>query len=126
MLARDLFQVKEQAELVVTGLLMGEVSVGDTVYVIRPEDDYKAVIVDIDKNKIISEFDTYYFDRDSSLFIFYIDSNSKKRVLYSWLNGNKIELSKESSYEKFSNYVTVTENGKTKYYNSNLKLIYTE
>lgn len=51
MLARDLFQVKEQAELVVTGLLMGEVSVGDTVYVIRPEDDYKAVIVDIDKNE---------------------------------------------------------------------------
>lgn len=51
MLARDLFQVKEQAELVVTGLIMGEVSVGDTVYVIRPEDDYKAVIVDIDKNE---------------------------------------------------------------------------
>lgn len=94
-------------------------------YILGIKDD-KYYIVDIDKNKIISEFDTYYFDRDSSLFIFYIDSNSKKRVLYSWLNGNKIELSKESSYEKFSNYVTVTENGKTKYYNSNLKLIYTE
>lgn len=94
-------------------------------YILAIKDD-KYYIVDIDKNKIISEFDTYYFDRDSSLFIFYIDSNSKKRVLYSWLNGNKIELSKESSYEKFSNYVTVTENGKTKYYNSNLKLIYTE
>lgn len=51
MLARDLFQLKEQSVLVVTGLLIGEVSVGDTVYVIRPEDDYKAVVVDIDKNE---------------------------------------------------------------------------
>ena len=51
MLAKDLFQLKEQSVLVVTGLLIGEVSVGDTVYVIRPEDDYKAVVVDIDKNE---------------------------------------------------------------------------
>ena len=34
MLAKDLFQLKEQSVLVVTGLLIGEVSVGDTVYVI--------------------------------------------------------------------------------------------
>lgn len=94
-------------------------------YILAIKDD-KYYIVDIDKNKIISEFDTHYFSSDSSLFVFYIDSNSIKRVIYSWLNGNKIELSEDSSYERFSNYVTVTENGKTKYYNSNLKLIYTE
>lgn len=51
MLARDLFQLKEQSVVVVTGLLIGEVSVGDVVYVIRPEDDYKAVVIDIDKDE---------------------------------------------------------------------------
>lgn len=50
MIARDLFQLKEQSVLVVTGLLIGEVSVGDVAYIIRPEEDYKAVVVDISQN----------------------------------------------------------------------------
>ena len=88
--------------------------------------DRKYYIVDINKNKVISDFDTYFLEDDETLFSIYHDSNSRKEVIYSWLNGNKIELSEDSSYERFSNYVTVTENGKTKYYNSDLKLIYTE
>jgi hypothetical protein len=51
MLAKDVFQVKEQSVLVVTGLLIGEISVGDIVYVIRPEGDFKAVVVELQKDE---------------------------------------------------------------------------
>lgn len=48
MLAKDVFQVKESSDVVVTGLLMGDVAVGDTVYVIRPEYDYMATVSRLD------------------------------------------------------------------------------
>ena len=35
LLAKDLFQTKDKFGIVVTGILIGEVSVGDNIYILR-------------------------------------------------------------------------------------------
>lgn len=88
--------------------------------------DMKYYLVDIDKNKVVTYFDTYYFDTNTTPFVFYLENNTKKRIIYSLLSGEKLEISNDSSYERYTNYLTVKTDGKTKYYNNELKLIYTE
>lgn len=50
LLAKDLFQTKDKFGIVVTGILIGEVSVGDNIYILRPEADYRGVVIRIDQN----------------------------------------------------------------------------
>lgn len=88
--------------------------------------DMNYYIVDIDKNQIVSNLDASYILDDETPFIIYSEKDTKKDLVYSLISNEKIEISSDSSYEKNTVYLKVTTNGKSKYYNNKLKLIYSE
>lgn len=105
-------------------------------YVITKRDD-KTYLVNLKNGKTVAEFNTTYIYDDNravsnidnnklSTFIYYIDKDTDKKVVYSLLTGNTIEMNKNNSLSTYSNYITIKENNKLNYYNNNLKLIYTE
>lgn len=98
-------------------------SVGKNYIIVRK--DGKSFILDLKNNKTIYETNSSYINSyDNSTFIDYTDENNKK-VIYNLLTGKSITFDKNNSYSIYSNYVKVKNNTKTDYYNTNLKLIYT-
>lgn len=90
----------------------------------------KSYLIDIKKGKTVAEFNsTYVTDSDDSTFIYYTDSSTKTKTVYNLVTNKKLEsIDSSSSVSVYSNYITVKDNKnkKLKYYNSDLKLIYTQ
>lgn len=94
---------------------------------ILTEKDSKTYIVNLKNKKTVTEFNSsYIYDNDSSTFIYYTDSETSETVIYNLLTGKRYSTSSNNSLKVYSNYITITENNKTNYYNVDLKLIYTE
>ena len=87
---------------------------GDTTYLINAKN-----------MKPVQQFNsTSVYDSSSSTFIYYID-DAKNKVVYNLLSKKTITVDKNSDLDIGSNYITITKDKKTDYYNTDLKLIYT-
>ena len=96
-------------------------------YVLAYNDDGKYSLIDLSDSKIITTFNTSIInDVKNSTFIYYIDNSTKELVSYNLMTGQSKTFSSSSSIKMYANYIKVTENNQTKYYNMNLKLFYTE
>ncbi len=95
-------------------------------YVMARKDD-KTYIVDLKNGKTVAEFDSsYIYDDETSTFIYYKDSSTNEKIIYNLITGRTLKTSDDNSLNVYSNYITIKENNKKNYYNTNLKLIYSE
>lgn len=95
-------------------------------YVIAKKDS-KTYLLNLKDGSIVVELNTTYLDTDSkSTFINYIENNTEKRIVYNLLTGKSLSTEYSSYLDVYSNYITLRVDGKTNYYNSDLKLIYIE
>ncbi len=88
--------------------------------------DNKMYIVDLKNGKIVTEFSTVNIKVDDySTFIYYQDAENKKTIVYNLLSGKSLTI--DANYvDVYANYITVDEDDHTNYYNTDLKLIYSE
>lgn len=88
--------------------------------------DSKTFLFDLKNNEIVYEMNSssIYKYRDST-FIYYKDTDTKNYVVYNLLTNKSILIDKDDSFNIYTNYIIVENNKELKYYNTNLKLIYT-
>lgn len=95
-------------------------------YVMARKDD-KTYIVDLKNGKSVAEFNSsYIYDDETSTFVYYKDSSTNEKVIYNLITGKIMKTNNDNSLDVYSNYITIKENNKKNYYNTNLKLIYSE
>lgn len=88
--------------------------------------DNKVSLIDINKNKVVKEFNSNYITNyNLSTFISYTDKDSDKKVVYNLLTGKEIKTDKTNEITINSNYIKIKDTDSIKYYNTKLKLIYT-
>ena len=95
-------------------------------YYVLGKKDGKSYLINLKNGKIISQFDTKYLSTSESIFIEYIDETTDEKVIYNVLTGKSIRFEKSAQHKLYSTYFTITNAEKVDYYNSKLKLIYTE
>lgn len=93
------------------------------------EKDKKLVLYNIKNSKSITTFDSNYVSSyDDSTFIrinlYGEDSYIKEYKIYNLLTGKSMDFDKSDEISIGSNYVTITKDGKTTYYNTEFKQIY--
>lgn len=87
--------------------------------------DQKTYIVDLKKGKSVVEFNSSSIqDNKTSTFIYYKDSSTNEIIIYNLITGKTIKIDSQNKLIVYPNYITIEENNKTNYYNTNLKLIY--
>lgn len=95
-------------------------------YVIGEKDD-KIYLINIKNGKVVEEFNTSSITNSSvSTFIYYTYSDTSEKVIYNLITGKSISVPSNDKINVYSNYITVEEDNKLNYYNTNLKLIYTQ
>jgi len=86
-------------------------------------------LMDLKSKKVLATFDTtYVYDYDDSTFLkisVYEDYKATGYYYYNVISGKSIFVDANDSTSVKSNYIIVTSNGTKKYYNTNLKNIYT-
>ena len=91
------------------------------------EKDKKTYLLNVKNGKKVVEFNSNYVDDDyDTTFLYYKDKDTSEQVIYNLLSGKTLRIHKDDSVYTYSNYVKVKSDKKTEYYNTDLKLIYTE
>lgn len=93
---------------------------------IMTKKDNKSYIIDLKNGNTVMEFNSNYINASLSTFIYYIDNDTKEKVIYNLLTGKTMTTKTENYIYMYPNYITVTEGTKKSYYNTNFKLIYEE
>lgn len=89
--------------------------------------DKKTYLVNLKNGKTITEFNSSSVISDPlSTFLYYKDKDTNKIVVYNLISGKNYTTAEDNSINIYSNYITIKENNKLSYYNTKLKLIYTE
>lgn len=93
------------------------------------EKDKKLVLYNIKNSKSITTFDSNYVSSyDDSTFIrinlYGEDSYIKEYKIYNLLTGKSMDFDKSDEISIGSNYVAITKDGKTTYYNTEFKQVY--
>ena len=91
------------------------------------EKDKKTYLLNVKNGKKVVEFNSNYVDDDyDTTFLYYKDKDTGEQVIYNLLSGKTLRINKDDSVYTYSNYVKVKSDKKTEYYNTDLKLFYTE
>lgn len=91
------------------------------------EKNNKTYLINLKNGKTVAEFNTRsIYSDDDSTFISYTDKDTNKKVAYNLISGKSQEFDESAYINKYSNYIKVEVNNKKNYYNTDLKLIYTE
>ena len=77
-------------------------------------------------NKTVAEFNASYIYDDESTFIYYKDSSTKEIIVYNLITEKTMKVVSENMLNIYSNYLTIETDNKIDYYNTDLKLIYSE
>ncbi len=96
---------------------------------ILAQNEQKWHLVSLKDNKSVQEFNTSYINTDDdSTFIYYTDQNTNNKKVYNLLSGKSLNISSNTYFTIYSNYITIKDSSSKmlKYYNTNLELIYTE
>ncbi len=94
-------------------------------YIMAEKGD-KTYLINVKNMKPVQEFNSKsVYDSSYSTFIYYTDGTSKNKIVYNLLSKKTITVDKDSDLDVGSNYITITKDKKTDYYNTDLKLIYT-
>lgn len=91
--------------------------------------DNKWYLIDLETKKAIIEFNASYITpKSQTTFIYYTDKDTNNKKVYNLLSGNSLNVDSSKTLSIYSNYVTVKDTSEKtlKYYNTSLKLIYTE
>ena len=91
--------------------------------------DSKWYEVSLTEKKAIKEFNASYISTDEdSTFVYYTDADTNNKKVYNLLSGKSLNVPKGTYLYTNSNYVTIKDYATktTKYYNTDLELIYTE
>lgn len=89
------------------------------------EKDKNIILYDLKSSKAITTFNSrYVYDYDDSTFIKISLTEDNSYKIYNLLSGKSMDFDKNNDISIGSNYVTVKKDGKTTYYNTNLKQIY--
>lgn len=98
-------------------------------YILGKKDD-KWQIINLNNEKVIKKFNTTSIvTNENSTFIYYKDKKTSERTIYNLLTKKTLSVKEDqNSINLYQNYITVKdkENKELRYYNNNLKLIYTE
>lgn len=93
---------------------------------IMAKKDGKMYLINAKNGKTVEEFNTSsIYDYYDSTFIYYTDNTTSKVVVYNLITGKSLTFDKNTSVKAYPNYITVKQNNKLNYYNTDLKLIYT-
>lgn len=86
--------------------------------------DFKHYLIDLKTSQVINEFDVgYIYPSSGPIVRIEFTKDGYDNELYNVLNGKSIKTNEYNVYT-YSNYSTIRENGKVKYYNEDLELIY--
>ena len=91
--------------------------------------DGKWYLIDLDKKQEIVKFNTSYLtEKKDTTFIYYTDSDTETTKVFNLLSNKSINVESTDNLNIYSNYITIQNNSTktTKYYNTDLELIYTE
>ena len=95
-------------------------------YIIAKKDN-KTYLINLKDKSSVAEFNTTSINTNSySTFIYYNDIETNNIIIYNLLTGKSISVDTKSRVTTYSNYITIKQDDKLNYYNSDLKLIYTE
>ncbi len=95
-------------------------------YVLGIKND-KTYLINLKNGKVDSVFNSVrILTNEESTFVYYIDSSDNKKTIYNLITGKSLNTGVDNKIYLNPNYVIVKENNKNMYYNTNLKLIYTE
>lgn len=95
-------------------------------YVITQKDG-KSYLINLKDGKAVAEFNAsnIYLDDDST-FIYYRDAETSQDIIYNLITGKSLTIENNTNFTIYKNYITLREDGKLNYYNTDLKLIYTK
>ncbi len=93
-------------------------------YVMTTKDD-KSFIINLTNGETVAKFNANkIYNNEESIFVFYEDSSINKKVIYNLITGKTMETDIDNNVRLNSNYITIYENNKINFYNTNFKLIY--
>ena len=93
------------------------------------EKDDKWYLIDINTKKAIVEFNaSYIYPQEDSTFMYYTDKESNNKKVYNLLSNKSLSLESGKTLLVYSNYITVKDKseGRLKYYNTDMTMIYDE
>ena len=87
--------------------------------------DDKSFIINLTNGETVAKFNANkIYNNEESIFVFYEDSSINKKVIYNLITGKTMETDIDNNVRLNSNYITIYENNKINFYNTNFKLIY--
>lgn len=100
-------------------------------YVIATSSKNKSYLLELEKGKIVHDFKINPYNKNYSYMdiiptMFILDASGGEKYIYSLLNNKEKKIDNNTLVKRYFNYFTETKDGKVKYYNTDMKLIYTE
>ena len=94
---------------------------------VMAEKNNKTYLLNLKDGKSVAEFNSANVSAESdSTFICYTDTNTTEDVVYNLITGKSLSYENSADLYRYTNYITIKKDGKINYYNTDLKLIYTE
>lgn len=94
---------------------------------VMAEKDGKIYLLNLKDGKSVAEFNAFYINTyGDTTFIYYKDQETGKRIIYNLITGKSLTTEYEQNAYLYSNYMTLEEDGKLNYYNTDFELFYSQ